>query len=140
MAKFTMNSGAEQMTAFVRDLPENALQEGQDILLDVAIEGQKQMETFISTRGTGWNGHTGRIETGQMLDAVDSQASIDGTKAQSSFGWGINGSKVEDYYRYQEEGFVNTWSGKQVPPMHALLDSFVKMREKFYQRVRNMVK
>ena len=103
----------------------------EEILDTVVEQAAWDMRNLIETRGTGYNGHTGRVEQGYMLaDVGENQGEIEksGHTLTGRFGWGVNGGPVEPYYLYQEQGFKNSWTGRDVPPMHALLDAFVKAR------------
>jgi hypothetical protein len=120
-----------------------AIKTAETILDDVVSEGAWQMREYIETRGTGYRGHRGRVETGYMLgDVADSKEEhqVVGNRVTGRFGWGLNGAPVPDYYRYQEQGFKNSWTGRDVPPMHALLDSFIKARISLMNRLHKAVK
>jgi len=73
-------------------------------------------------------------------DVAAGEVSNTGRSASGEYGWGVTGGPVQPYYLYQENGFKNWRSGVNIPPMHALLDSFVEMREKFISRIAKLVK
>lgn len=126
-----------KMAASVTNVPNDFLRVAADIINDITASGASDMREFISTRGTGWNGHQGRIDTGHMLESVNSDsAQTEGRSVKGSYGWT---QAAEDYFYYQEAGF-NHVNGKKVPAMHALLDSFNKAREEFVSRIDQAVK
>jgi len=91
-----------------------------DIVADAIEEGGNITKHNIETRGTAKSGKRGRIETGKMRDAVNSQMVKSGTRdAEGKFGW-IDG--YEDYYGYQEGGFEHV-GGVTVEGMYALTDA-----------------
>lgn len=109
-----------------------------EIVEEVISEGSNNMRRHIETRGTGYRGHTGRIETGAMLENVgDSSGQIDISAGSVSgkFGWGTTGGDVQPYYSYQEQGFTNWRTGRDVPPMHALLDAFITARISLMKKI-----
>lgn len=118
------------------------------IVREVAEEGAEEMRKIISTSATPaksagewssrWFSATtkGRIETGQMLGDVSTAPS----KKTARWGWALNGGREVDYYMYQENGFTHWITGKDVPPMHALLGSFLKARESAIRKLDDLVK
>lgn len=90
-------------------------------------QGAFDMLHVINTSGTGWVGKgpqafaEGRVDYGVMRSAVSYDYQVLGSRVVGQFGWGIGGHKAEPYFLEQENGFVNPWTGKYVPPMHALL-------------------
>lgn len=78
-------------------------------------EGEQITQTFIATRGTAGTGKQGRVETGKMLDSVDSDAKLQGNdEAIGRFGWL---DKKPFYAEFQEGGT------KHIAPMYALSDA-----------------
>lgn len=84
-------------------------------LRDAMKDGEETTQTFIATRGTQKSGKQGRVDTGKMLDSVDSEtALVSKDEAEGRFGW----IKKTPYYApYQEEGT------KTIPAMYALSDA-----------------
>lgn len=135
------NNDLNDMSTKLRAIPAEFLDAASDVISDVTDEGAVQMRSYIESRGTGYDGHTGRVDEGYMLgDVAASEVANTGRSASGEYGWGVTGGPVQPYYRYQEDGFRHARSGKNVPPMHALLDSFVEMREKFISRIARLVK
>lgn len=131
----------DDMSTSLRAIPEQFLDAASEVISDVTDEGAVQMRSYIESRGTGYDGHTGRVDEGYMLgDVAASEVANTGRSASGEYGWGVTAGPVQPYYRYQEDGFRHARSGKNVPPMHALLDSFVEMREKFISRIARLVK
>lgn len=97
---------------------------GVNAALDAALTGKEEMQLVIRTSGTGWKGHTGRIETGQMLESVEAEATLLGGR----FGWL---KKLEDYFHYQNEGFYNVGKGAFTEGMHAYESALLKARIRF---------
>jgi hypothetical protein len=78
-------------------------------------DGEEITQTFIATRGTEKSGKQGRVDTGAMLDAVDSDVKLQSKdEAIGRFGWL---KKKPTYAQYQEEGT------KYIAPMYALSDA-----------------
>lgn len=103
------------------------------------------MKDLIASRGTNrqwsraWNGRThsgpGRIDTGNMYEAVTWWVSPDGYRGE--FGWLNN---REPYFLYQEEGFPHWITGEMVPAMLALQDAGLAAQEDFVRRLTQAVK
>lgn len=84
-------------------------------LSDSMKDGEEITQTFIATRGTEGTGKQGRIDTGTMLDSVESDTRLQGRdEAIGRFGWL---SKKPKYAEYQEDGT------KYIAPMYALSDA-----------------
>lgn len=99
----------------------DALQESMDL-------GAEYMRYNILTRGTEKSGKTGRVETRQMLDDVDSAVTTSAAGRQTGrFGWIRN---REDYYALQEGGFEHV-GGSTVEGMYALVDAAEAALEEF---------
>lgn len=78
-------------------------------------DGEEITQTFIATRGTEKSGKQGRVDTGAMLDAVDSDTQLKSKdEAIGRFGWL---KKKPTYAQYQEDGT------KYIAPMYALSDA-----------------
>lgn len=78
-------------------------------------DGEEITQTFIATRGTEKSGKQGRIDTGAMLDAVDSDTQLKSKEeAIGRFGWL---KEKPTYAPYQEDGT------KYIAPMYALSDA-----------------
>lgn len=90
-------------------------------------EGSFTMLEVINTSGTGWVGKGpqafagGRVDYGVMRSAVSYDYEVRSGRVVGQFGWGIGGHEALPYFLEQENGFINPWTGKYVPPMHALL-------------------
>lgn len=84
-------------------------------LRDGMKDGEETTQTFIATRGTQKSGKQGRVDTGKMLDAVDSDTKlVSKDEAVGRFGW----IKKTPYYApFQEEGT------RTIPAMYALSDA-----------------
>lgn len=104
-------SGKNRFIARATSFEENLISLGANAAVDAARLGAEVMEQTIQTSGTGYKGHEGRIESGGMLRDVDydkrataGESRTNRTSRSARFGW-ISG--WEDYYKYQELGFVN---------------------------------
>lgn len=136
------------MTARVR-VSVDSLDSGIDTAVGAATKtGVTEMQRIIETSATPakkaglwtskWFSATteGRVETGRMLGDVSSER----TKRSGRWGWGLNGGKPDMYYWYQENGFWHVGAKRDVPPMHALLGSFIKAREQLIRDLDKLVK
>lgn len=104
------------------------------IVDDAVKTGGEKMDEFISTRGTS---KPGRIDTENMIGSVAAtEAEWTGTSVRGKFGWPK--AYAEDYFFYQENGFYHVGAGRDVPPMHALLDAYVIVREQLLQDLSDM--
>lgn len=101
----------------------------------VSLEAAIDMTRVIETSGTGWVGKgaratpEGRIDTGEMIDAVDVDMVVRPRNVIGKVGWGLNGKPAEDYFLAQEEGFINPWTGNFVPPMNVLWAAGVTLKD-----------
>lgn len=107
-------------------------------LLDKALQdGVNDMRQTIATSGTGYVGKgaratpEGRIDTGEMYDAVTSRKS---GKTSGRFGW----MTPKKYYGLQEDGFVGP--NGPVPPMHSLLRAFTLVKVNLERDLRKLVR
>lgn len=132
----TWNRELDQLRTYIKAAGPGLQDEAEKIVAESINEGAALMRDFIQTRGTGWEGRRGRVDEGYMLgDVAASEVQRDRSGVRGQYGWGVTGAKPQDYYRYQEQGFRHWRSGKDVAPMHALLDSFIQTREKFKSKV-----
>lgn len=137
MARVAWRGDLRKLRMRIENLPEEALDEAEQIMEDITKEGADLMRQYIRTRGTPKSGKAGRIESGTMLEEVEHAVHRNPKSVRGEFGWGVAGGLYEKYFDYQEHGFKHTGiSGENVPPMHAQLDAFIKMREKFFARLR----
>lgn len=96
-------------------------------LQDAMKEGEEITQTFIATRGTSGTGKQGRIDTGAMLDAVDSETRLENKdEAIGRFGWL---EKKPFYAEYQEAGT------KYIAPMYALSDAAEIVRDELLKDI-----
>lgn len=131
------HNGPEYLSATLHARGAGGREVLREILQEVTAEAAADMRQYIATRGTGYKGHVGRIETGQMLNDVRQGPAVTaGTKISQSWGWTQH---LEDYYLKQEQGFTQP-SGHFVPPMHALLDSFVKAVANAQSQIKQAIK
>lgn len=122
--KYDLNNLTTNLANVGPRLEEKAAQ----IVQETVIDGANQMRQNIEA--------SGRIDTGYMLgDVANNEVQTDGGTVHAEFGWGTTGGPVQPYYVYQEQGFTHYGSGKDVPPMHALLQAFINVREKFYAKI-----
>lgn len=138
----------DKMVTRLKHSAEVLQSEAERIVREVAEEGADEMRKIISTDTTpgkaagtwssNWFSATakGRIETGMMLGDVSTAPS----KKTARWGWALNGGREVDYYMYQENGFTHWRTGKDIPPMHALLGSFLKARESAIRKLDKLVK
>lgn len=109
-----------------------------DAMKQAMDDGRDTMKHLISTRGTEKSGKAGRIETGEMLNAVESSTTIsEAGRITGRFGWLRN---RENYFGFQEGGFEHV-NGVSVPGMYAMVDSaelaFQEYRNQMDQVMRN---
>lgn len=107
-------------------------------------EGAKKMKEFIRERGTGktWSkprggragSQPGRVDSGDMVDAVAFQVVRNGQNVTATLGWV---DEKEPYFAYQDDpsGFVHWISGEQIKGMGALLDAGVFTRRELLDRL-----
>lgn len=131
------NGDLNHLRTRVLKIPDTILDSAEELVRETSREGARKMRENIATRGTGYRGHSGRVETGEMLQNVRNTAEREGTHVRARWGWL---SKQENYFRWQEQGFYNWRSESDVEPMHALLDSFIQEREEFIRELLKLVK
>jgi hypothetical protein len=141
MATFRFDNNLGRLETRLARLGHDLEEESEYILDQMADLGVELMRAHIETRGTEASGKRGRIETGEMLEDVG-RTPVRRNRSRGSvrFGWGLKGEKAEDYFWYQENGFRHWLSGKDVPPMHAFLDAYIRVREEFKGRVQRMMR
>lgn len=133
MAYIRFNEDLNNMTTHLRAMQSNMRQEAAQIVKETIEDGANLMRQNIETKD--------RIDQGYMLgDVAASEVQSDAQGVRGQFGWGVTGGPVQPYYLYQENGFRHWRSGKDVPPMHALLESFITVREQFFAKVVRMVR
>lgn len=162
-SRFRM-TGKDRFVARATAFSDNLSTLGAEAVTDAAEAGAEAMRERIETSGTGWKRRAGRIETGQMLADVGSDARaragttrVSGRTRSARFGW-IKGMK--DYYIYQERGFTNvmknaenegkTWGGTAYsgyggPPgwtdaMGAYAEGFIVARERLVQNINGITR
>lgn len=101
-------------------LTRNMISGIETVITSAVKEGEEIVKDNIETRGTFKSGKRGRIDTGEMRDAVDSRVTSQGNRGVTgSFGWIGN---FEDYFGYQEDGFIHL-GGVEVQGMYAISDA-----------------
>lgn len=91
--------------------------------------GASSMEYSISTRGTAKSGKRGRIDTGDMLQSVDSRVAAGGDRVVGEFGWL---DREPGYAPYQEYGT------EFIEPMLALTDAQEDAEREFKVRFESL--
>jgi len=121
------NAAFNHFQARFTNLDARILDQAEPLVEEALQEGARVQQAVIATSGTGYKDRQGRVETGSMLDDVDtSPVRRSGSTVEGEFGWV---DRRKDYYAYQEQGFTHYLSGKDVAPMHALFSGFVTARE-----------
>lgn len=101
-------------------------------LQNAMSEGEEITQTFIATRGTEGTGKQGRVDTGNMLESVDSDTKLEGPdEAIGRFGWL---EKKPFYAKYQEPGT------KYIAPMYALSDAAEIVKDELIRDISNNVR
>lgn len=135
MVIYFKGSDFGDLASFIGGIPKEMRKRSDKVTLDMGEYGVALMRQYIRTRGTGWRGHTGRIETGAMLRRVRLRRDSKGNGVR--WGW----PNPEKYFGYQEYGFTHRSrasdyaSRKDVVPMHALMDSWFLTRQKFLREI-----
>jgi len=111
-----------------------------DMMAELSDKGKARMIEILeaAVTQTGFEratrgGHPGRVETGQMRDAIESDADIDGDEIVAEWGWL---EAVKAYFLVQEHGAEVF--GVQFEGMHALRGSYLEMREELLARLKGM--
>ena len=101
-----------------------------DAVDDGIVAGANAMKNNIATRPTTWmaenRGKTGRIDSGNMLDAVSYELREEGDVIVGEWGWITQEAK---YFLTQENGGPNTFTGGEIEPMNAMRDSVLPAHE-----------
>lgn len=91
---------------------------------DAVEKGEAITKHNIENSGTLKSGKRGRVETGEMRDAVSGEITKDtADEIEGRFGW-KNGPA---HARYQERGWIHSGSGVPVEGMFALADASVEV-------------
>ena len=87
----------------------------------VAKEGEELTREFTNTRGTRTSKGPGRVDTGEMVNAITSGVDSEGPDhIRTYFGW----NDAQDYFAYQTStGFVHWMTGEYIEPTYALRDA-----------------
>lgn len=132
------NRDLRDLETTIRAIPERVMENLEPAIKEASREGARLMRDFINTRGTGYRGRRGRVESGKMLEQVSNTAErVGSTRLQARWGWIKDREK---YFLYQENGFRSTMTQQDVAPMHALLDSFIRVRAEFIADVSKAVR
>lgn len=127
MAKVKYGPGWRGLKVHFENAPADIQEKAAEIVAESVKDGAERMTEYID-----------RIDTGLMHDSV-SYTLPKTSYFYGRFGWGLNGKPYEKYFRYQEQGFQHV-SGKKIPPMHAMYQAFIEVREEFYRKVRDLAK
>jgi hypothetical protein len=116
---YWLQGDASRLANWGEEIRKQIFDEVGKLMDEVMTEAAAKMRDFISSRGLPNSAGAGRIDSGNMLNAVDSQVTIDGQVIDGTFGW-LEGGEV--YFLAQEEGAV-LWNGGVIMPMLALYDA-----------------
>jgi len=110
-------------------------QEVEDLTIEAAKFGAEKMREYIQTKGAkpqwanAWRGRKtgvyktgsspGRVDSGDMLNAVSTKIKAGPKESRAAFGWV---KEFEEYFRHQEYGFDH-WIGVRVDGMFAMRDA-----------------
>lgn len=126
---------AAQIERFFEAKIDDIRRTAQDAVEDATIVGHDKMIQIIESSTTptgedraGRGGHPGRIETGNMVDDVESNIDVleHGDLIRGSFGWI---SDLAAYYGYQEDGTDH------IRAMHSVRQSYIEAREHLLARL-----
>lgn len=124
----TWQNDLRSMIVAIENLPKQLEDAVEPLVAEAAREGADIMYQNID-----------RIDTEFMKGSVgNSDAKQEGNTIYAEWGWGIDGAQVEPYFLYQEYGFTHAVSNKDIPPMHALTESFIRVWEKFKGKIARM--
>lgn len=137
--KYSGGLTVNQLALKLQGVPQQLQTIGERIVTNVTAQAEVKMREYIEERGTGWNGHKGRINTGEMLEAVSHAVINDKKTVTGKWGWGLENKAVPIYYKAQEGGFVIWNSGHKVQAMNALLDSYVWAVEELLGELRSSI-
>lgn len=105
----------------------------EEVADEIAKGGETSVKGFIETRGTPKSGKRGRIETGEMRDAVSHRTTkVARSQHRAEFGW-ID--KTPGWAVYQEHGFTHVNGGK-VAGMYSLSDASEIAREEARRKLK----
>jgi hypothetical protein len=113
----------------VTDIMETTVREAEEI--------QRNQLDRATTRygeqrfGAGQGGSAGRNDSGDMINAINSEVTASKTRVVGRWGW-IDEGSFQRYFAYQENG-----TGR-VPAAHSLLDSYMVVKETFKKRMRRL--
>lgn len=107
------------------------------ILGDIADEAVTRMRKTVMTTPSALSpGKGNRYWSGDMYhNIVRGEVEVTGTKVSVEFGWPFG---YEDYFLYQDWGVDPKGKRPPIPPMHALLGTFIWAREEAKQRISDM--
>lgn len=120
------------LTAWFEQKVREITDEVRDAVIDIAQEGADEARNNVATRGTAKSGKAGRIETGRMINSINSEViSSGGSEVEARFGF----KGEPDYTVYQEGGFTHNRSGEWITGMYAITDAATNAEEKLRSRI-----
>lgn len=121
-----INSNLSGLRTHIASYENHVRDRVETIVTSVVEEAEQEMIRVINTSGTGWVGKgaqaipQGRVDTGHMRESVGHQTTVLPKRVIGYVGWDLAGKPADEYFLEQEYGFVNPWTGNNVPPMMAL--------------------
>lgn len=103
----------------------------------VIAEAVNNAKQFTNERGTGYNGHAGRVDTGAMIDAIVGDVFQEGvSRIMGEFGFI---TQQELYFSLQTvTGFKHYLSGEFIEPTYALRDALVIAVQKLVEGLKDV--
>ena len=100
------------------DKVRNEIAHSMAVIVEAAVQNARE---FTAERGTANSGHSGRIETSEMIGAIKGE--VDAKADQILGKFGFIGEQA-DYFKYQTiTGFHHWLSGEFIEPTYALRDA-----------------
>lgn len=125
-----MRVTAVQLQGILENKMKRIVQAGREITQDNGEYGAELVRDVIETSGTAKTGKRGRIETGAMLEGVDSDYENTSDGGQATWGF----VRPTPYATYQEHG--TQW----IEPMHALDDAYPNVEVDFKNDIDKMLR
>ena len=122
----------EQFSRIVKNKMRSVVEQGRQIVQDNADYGAELVRDTVETSGTMKSGKRGRIDTGEMLQAVDSYFVATPDGGEGHYGW-VAGSGPF-YTKYQELGT------QYIEPMQAIPEAREQVDIDFKNDIDRMMK
>lgn len=124
MSKFVFN--VERLTDDIAQIVQEAAEDGKRIMREKIETSGLGVEWSRADKYGRTSSSPGRVASGKMRDAIDSEYKRDGDSAEARIGW-LN--EFEDYFGYQEGGFYHVNANRAIRGMNIMEETADELLE-----------